>query len=547
MKKLSGNLFLSGIIALLFFVCFSVQAQSHQISHLQKQGVTTQLIVEDKPFLILGGELGNSSFTSLEYMTPIWPKLQKMNMNTILAPVYWETIEPKEGQFDFILLDQLISESRKHHIKLVLLWFGSWKNSMSSHAPAWVKLNQERFPRVKNDKGMSGEILTPLSDNNLQADVRAFQALMKHIREFDGNDHTVIMVQVENELGMMPSARDYSALANDQFMKNVPKELMQYVSKNKENLVPEFKQIWANNGFKNSGTWEEVFGKSTATDEIFMAWYYSKYVNAVVEAGKSVYPLPMYLNAALNSPGSRPGMYPSGAPLPHLMSIWKAGCPSIDFMSPDFYTPSFKLWCDLYTRQGDPLFVPEHRFDNTVAAKAAYAIGHYEAIGFSPFSVEDTKNPETEPLGKIYHVINQLTPIIAAQQGKHKIEGVLFEKNTDKTIFQLGDYEFTVKHSYALGYEDKAREKAWDPAGAIFVQTGDNEFYIAGSGIVSTFKNLKDTTSIVGILKTEEGRFENGVWKVLRHLNGDQTHQGRHVRIFLEDYSVVRFELYNYK
>ncbi|MDD4032483.1 MAG: DUF5597 domain-containing protein [Bacteroidales bacterium] len=547
MKKLSGNLFLSGIIALLFFVCVSVQAQSYQIPHLQKQGVTTQLIVEDKPFLILGGELGNSSFTSLEYMTPIWPKLQKMNMNTILAPVYWEIIEPKEGQFDFILLDQLISESRKHQIKLVFLWFGSWKNSMSSHAPAWVKLNQERFPRVKNDKGVSGEILTPLSQNNLQADVRAFQALMKHIREFDGKDNTVIMVQVENELGMMPSARDYSALANDQFMKNVPKELMQYVSKNKENLVPEFKKIWADNGFKNSGTWEEVFGKGTATDEIFMAWYYSKYVNAVVEAGKSVYPLPMYLNAALNSPGSRPGMYPSGAPLPHLMSIWKAGCPSIDFMSPDFYTPNFKLWCDLYTRQGDPLFVPEHRFDNTVAAKAAYAFGHYEAIGFSPFSVEDTKNPETEPLGKMYHVINQLTPIIATQQGQHKIEGVLFEKNTDKTIFQLGDYEFTVKHSYTLGYEDKAREKAWDPAGAIFVQTGDNEFYIAGSGIVSTFKNLKDTTSIVGILKTEEGRFEDGAWKVIRHLNGDQTHQGRHVRIFLEDYSVVRFELYNYK
>jgi hypothetical protein len=347
---------------------------------------------------------------------------------------------------------------------------------------------------------------------------------------------------------MLSAARDYSLLANEKFQENVPTELMQYLERNKEILVPEFNELWAKNGFKKSGTWEEIFGAGLQTDEIFMAWYFAKYTNAIVEAGKAVYPLPMYVNAALNRSQSKPGInYPSGGPLPHLMDIWKSGGPSIDFISPDFYFPDLKHWCDLYTRQGNPLFIPEHRFDITVAAKAAYSIGHYESLGFAPFSVESSRNPENEPLGKVYKVIGQLTPIITAHQGQDKIKGVLFDKQNQVSVFQLGNYEFTVRHSYTLGYENNSRNDIWDMAGAIFVQTGDDEFYVAGSGIVVTFRNLSNPSLKVGILKVDEGRFENGKdWKEIRHLNGDQTHQGRHVRIFLDSYSILRFELYNY-
>ena len=196
--------------------------KQQQIPHLKKQGRTTQLIVDGRPWLILGGELGNSSFTSLEYMEPVWPKLEAMNLNTVLAPVYWELIEPAEGRFNFELYDKLIQEARNHDLRLVLLWFGSWKNSMSSYAPAWVRKDQQRFPRIKDDQGKSHEILTPFSNNNLQADLKALQALMNHIKEIDGKNHTIIMIQVENEIGMLPTARDYHPLANKEFQENVP-------------------------------------------------------------------------------------------------------------------------------------------------------------------------------------------------------------------------------------------------------------------------------------------------------------------------------------
>ncbi len=543
------------LTALLFLFIIPITAQNLnekfidiKTPHLKKQGNRTQLIVDGKPFLVLGGELGNSAFTSLEYMNPIWPKLKAMNLNTVLAPVYWELIEATEGEFDFILYDQLIEKAREYDLKLVLLWFGSWKNSMSSHAPVWVKKDQERFPRVKDDTGRSYEILTPFSKNNLEADLKAFQALMQHIKEIDEDEHSVIMIQPENEIGMLPTARDYSQPANIKIKENVPTEFIKYLRDNKENLVPEFKAAWFKNGYKESGNWEEIFGKSVFTDEIFMAWYYAKFTDTVTEAGKAIYPLPMYVNAALNRPGRLPGEgYPSAGPLPHLMDVWKAAAPSVDFLSPDFYFPNIKHWSDLYTRQNNPLFIPEHRFDNTVAAKTAFVIGHYEALGFSPFSIESKDKPEEEPLGKIYDLINQLTPIIAANQGQNKIDGVLFDKENQESVLRLGDYEFTASHSYTLGYETNSKNEEWETAGALIVQTGENEFYLAGSGIVMTFKNLKSPEKIVGILKAEQGKFENNKWEVIRHLNGDQTHQGRHIRILRDDgYFIQRFELYNY-
>ncbi|WP_234734219.1 GH35 family beta-galactosidase [Tellurirhabdus bombi] len=532
----------------LFLLTFPAFSQSRTtIPHLKKQGDATQLIVQGSPFLMLGGELGNSSASDLGYMKPIWPRLAQMHVNTVLAPIYWELMEPQEGNFDFTLVDGLIKEAREHRMKVVFLWFGSWKNSMSCYVPAWVKTNTQRFPRAQNRKGQGQEILTPFNKENLEADKKAFVALMRHIRETDERQQTVIMIQVENEIGMLPDARDHSPAANAAFRQSVPKGLMQYLQTHKNELAPAVRDAWKSTGFKPSGTWEEVFGKSLATDELFIAWFFAQYTNEITEAGKQIYALPMFVNAALNRPNVKPGDYPSGGPLPHIIDVWKAGAPAIDFLSPDFYNPDFKHWNDQYTRKDNPLFIPEIRFEPSVAAKVFYAIGHYQGIGFSPFSIESTDKPADEPIAKSYRVLEQLSPVVLAHQGKKKMEGVLFDKKTAVDTVKLGGYIFTVKHDYTLGWSPKAKDDEWPQTGSLIIQTGENEFTAAGTGIVITCTSDRKEAPLAGILRADEGTYVDGKWVPGRRLNGDQDHQGRHIRIPAGEYGIQKFALYRYK
>ena len=514
-----------------------------QLPHLAKVGNRTQLIVQDQPFLVLGGELGNSTATTMENMEPVWPRLKAMNLNTVLVPVYWELIEAEEGRFDFSLYEALIKEARKNNLKIIFLWFGAWKNSMSSHAPAWIKRNQQKYPRVKDEKGKSLEILSSFSKDVLDADIKAFEKLMTFIKTVDQQHQTVIMIQPENEIGMLSSARDYHPLAEEAFKKNVPAEVISYLQKKKDQLVPELQNAWKQAGSKTKGNWQELFGKGLYTDELFMAYYYSVFMNKLIAAGKKVYPLPMFVNAALNRPSKLPGEYPSAGPLPHLMDVWKAGGTAIDFLSPDFYNPDFKHWNDLYTRQGDPLFIPEHAFDATVAAKALFIFANYEGIGFSPFSIESN---HSESLGKMYALIRSLTPLITSNQGKNKIKGLLLTKASKDTSFTMGNYTFSCKHDYTLSWTAGSRTEDWPYASAMIIQTGEDEFFVAGTGVVVTFSNSKNKNQNVGLLKVDEGVFENNRWKVIRHLNGDQTHQGRHVNIPTNQIAVQKVTLYNY-
>ena len=479
-------------------------------------------------------------------MRPIWPKLKQMNLNTVIAPVYWELIEPTEGKFDFALLDSLIKNARLNKMRLVLLWFGSWKNSMSCYAPEWVKTNTEKYPRAVDKNGVLQEILTPFNRNNLEADKKAFVMLMKHIKQTDEKQNTIIAIQVENEIGMLPDARSYDEAANNAFNQPIPLRLWDYLRRNNDNSSIEIKSVFEVSDAKPpGGTWEQIFLKSLSTDEIFMAWYYAKFANEIAAAGKAIYQLPMYVNAALNRPNWKPGQYPSGGPLPHLMDIWKAAAPDIDMLVPDIYFSELQHWCDLYTRSGDPLFIPEHRFEKGVDAKAFFVFGNYNCLSFSPFSIESTEHPEKEPIGKAYNILKQVSQLITKYQVSGNVKGFLLEKDSLPKEVTMGNYRLTVNHEYKLGWSAGAKENEWPLAGCIVISVVTDEFYVAGTGVVITFASTIANKK-AGFLSVDEGRFENEKWIPGRRMNGDQDHQGRHVRIPVNDYSIQHVKMYTY-
>ncbi len=539
----------AGIVLFAFvFLAFSLNAQTNKpvpTPRLENHGATKHLIVDGKPFLMLAGETGNSSASDLKYLDEIWPKIVKMNLNTLLVPVYWDLIEPAEGMFDFSLVDGAINGARKHNIRLVFLWFGTWKNSMSCYAPLWIKTDQARFPRARDAQGRAQEILTPFSNENLSADTRVFAELMKHIRSVDTAYRTVIMVQVENEIGMIPDARDHSKEADQAFAANVPADFLQYLQKNKESLAPELRKAWEDKGFMTSGTWEEVFGKGLRTDELFMAWYFARYTNAVAEAGKKEYQIPMYVNAALIRPGYKPGQYPSAGPLPHLFDAWKAAAPAIDFLSPDIYFKNFLEWSTLYNRPGNPLFVPEVSNAQSMA-NAFYAMGQLNAMGYSPFSIESLEHPENNEVSRAYDVLRQLTPLIIAGQGNGTIAGVLLDSADQKAEVPLGDYVFTIRHEYSWPYA--AKSEGDNPRfGCLIMMVSSNVYFVAGRGVVVTFQTRSKDGSIAGIGTMEAGRFVDGKWIPGLRMNGDQTHQGRHMNLPGNTYSIQKVILYKYK
>ena len=543
-------------ILLAVSTCSMGHSQAPALPHLEKRGSATQLIVDGNPFLVLGGELHNSSSSSVAYMEPVWARLSAMHLNTVLLPVAWETIEPEEGKFDFRCVDGLLEGARKSNLKLVVLWFGAWKNTYSTYAPAWVKTNTERFPRVQTSNGMGTERLSPLSAAVRNADARAFANLMRHLRETDGNAHTVLMVQVENEVGVIPESRDHSPVANASFTAAVPSTLTAYLEKHRPALDPEFRAAWEAAGGRTSGTWQGVFGDAPLTDDLFMAWQYATYIEHVAAAGKAEYPLPMYANAALIRPNYQPGQYNSGGPLPHSADVWRAAAPSLDFLSPDIYFNEFTEWASRYARPGNVLFIPEAQGGAAGAANALYAFGHLSAIGFSPFGVDEENNTPLDLVGitnpaehldnsaiaNLYNELSELAPLILKKQETGGITAALIEGEAQRSARQaIGDYTASLTRA---GGTQGAR------VAAMFIQTGANEFLVVGSGVGQiTFSTDKPGPPIVGVESIDEEFFENGAWVLRRRLNGDESSQGQALKLQPSDLAqgrIYRVRLYRY-
>lgn len=415
-----------------------------QTPHLRETSTSKQLIVNGKPFLMLAAELQNSSLTSAKFMREQWPKLVKANINTVLGCVPWEQIEPTEGTFDFQELDQCIEDVRAASLKLVLLWFGSFKNGISTYTPHWVKQDNRRCPRAKTMNALGeleiSETLTIFHSEAPAADARAFTKLMKHLRDVDGSHSTVIMVQVGNEIGLLGDSRDRSILAEEQFNKPVPADLLQFLDQEWDSLRPELRQSLKINQ-KSARSWNEAFGHSKKVDELFMAYHYARYVEQIASAGKAEHPLPLYTNVWQNyvaedaeddefpvvvGGGGAPGDYPSGGGVMNVIDIWQTFAPTLDFIAPDVYLNDYTTSCAKYRHRNQPLFIPEQRRDEYGARRVWKAFGSFQALGTSPFGI-DTLEPETKPFRVHYGLLAQVSEQVLQAQADGTSVGFFFD------------------------------------------------------------------------------------------------------------------------
>lgn len=511
-------------LAALLLIVLAATLHAEELPRLERKGTQYTMVVDGQPFFVLGAQVGNSSGAP-EKLATLWPQAEQMHLNTLEVPIYWEQLEPAEGKFDDTAIDAVVRQARDHHMRLVLLWFGSWKNGKSHYIPEWVKTDQARFPRMTTRTGQPIDVLSPNSLANRDADTAAFVHLMHRLKQIDGTAHTVIMVQVENESGSLGSVRDFSPAAQKTFNSPIPTALRH-----------------------GSGTWTEAFGKDA--DETFAAWSIATYIHHIAEAGKRELALPMYVNNWLKSPRGFPVQtipgddYPSGGPTSNMLDLWKLAAPSIDILAPDIYVPNTGSYVSVmraFHRADNPLFIPEtHGFGgfpnaDAYARNLFLALGE-GAIGFSPFGLDNfslTKDgePDYEAQGMAENnrLLAPITPLLARLQFEGKLRTAVEEPGLSQRELEFGGWNAIV--SFPPSYDPPARtltpSQRLRMGRLLLSPIGPNEFLAAGIDSRLTFRVPPGSgTRATELLHVEEGRYEGDRWIPIRTWNGDETDYG---------------------
>ena len=357
---------------------------------VRNEADAAQLSVGGTPFLMVGGELHNSSSSTVGYFAKVLDDVVVTGVNTVLAPVSWQQFECVEGEYDFSLTDGMLKELRGHGLKWIPLWFGAWKNGVSSYAPGWVKRDTRRFPRVRNGKGEELETLDPRSEELLRVETKAFVAFMRHLKKVDAAEQTVVMIQPENEVGV--------------FLPWDPHEA---------------------------------------------AKAFASYINALAAVGRAEYDIPMFCNAwIVQKADDPPGVYPNGGPVTRVFAEWKRHAPRIDVLAPDIYLDDFKAIVADYHRDDNPLIVPESKVSS---GRLFWTLCEHDGLLFAPFGIEDVSGNE-EYAASCRLVTTNAAKILAAQ-GTGRMRGIWRQSTEEKSCeLTLGAYRLTVTYEEPQAY-----------------------------------------------------------------------------------------------
>ncbi|MES2441875.1 MAG: DUF5597 domain-containing protein [Pseudomonadota bacterium] len=511
------------LLSFLLGLLLALPAAAQDVPRIVSKNGRHALIVDGAPFLMLAAQANNSSNYPAA-LPKVWPVIDQLHANTLEIPVAWEQIEPEEGKFDFSYLDTLLAQAREHRVRLVLLWFATWKNTGPAYTPRWVKTDNKRFPRMIGREGKAHYALTPLAKSTLDADRKAFVALMTHLRDRD-RQNTVIMVQVQNEPGTYGSARDHSPEADRLFAGPVPEALLRRTG-------------------KKAGSWAAVYGRDA--ELFFHSWHIARYIDQVAEAGKAVKPLPMYANAALTgSPfgWQDPNTYASGGPAHTVIDVYKAAAPHLDLVAPDIYNPDHKQYLgflDAYARADNPLFVPETGNARGYARYFFAAVGR-GAIGWSPFGMDLTRYSNF-PLGaprvdeatieifaRNYVLFGPMQREWARLAYESEVWGASEPTDPEAKhtqVLNLGPHTATVSFGRLQFGMDPAKGNDEPVGGVAIARLGLSEYLVTGFHARVDFAPANAGGRNLMFDRVEEGHYDGGKWVFERVWNGDQTDYG---------------------
>lgn len=505
----------------------------------------SSLIVDGRPFLAIGGELHNSSSSDAAYLAEQLSRLATVGINTVLVSVSWAEVERTEGDFDFRLVDALIAQARGAGLRLGVIWFGAFKNALSTYAPTWVRADTARFPRAVLQEeplptpfsyagSMAKPALSAFSAELVAADARAFAAFIGHLTAID-DAGTVIMIQVENEIGLLGSARDRSAPALAAWNAAVPDVVVE-LARNDADALPAgiAEAVLAGPA---GAAWSQLTGNDDDIQETFMAWAFGSYVETIAAPMRSSTCIPFFANAWLGpQPGQdRPGQYPSGGPTARMLGLWQAVAPSLDWVSPDIYIDDARPVLEAYAQRGNPLFVPESRFS---AGDLFLAVGALDAIGYCAFGLEDGRDGAL-----FFEAARSLLALgdrILEQRPRGNVWGFALGAHEESATHLFGDVRLTVRNGPGLfarmlldvGVQlpdpepspSETRPGAIPSPGddrsfGIVIRTGPDRFIVAGQAALFDFAADEGT---VEIDEVRELVLDDGELRPARFLNGDE-------------------------